>query len=61
MPSIKNVQDMNIFDIQDELTRIRKAAEEAKVTANDLFDGTVTFSNIGNITGTYDGPLIVPP
>eukprot|EP00828_Plagiopyla_frontata_P025187 TRINITY_DN321_c0_g2_i3.p1 TRINITY_DN321_c0_g2~~TRINITY_DN321_c0_g2_i3.p1 ORF type:complete len:582 (+),score=125.52 TRINITY_DN321_c0_g2_i3:174-1919(+) len=61
VPSIKNVQEMNIFDIQEELTRIRKSAEEAKVTANDLFDGTVTFSNIGNITGTYDGPLIVPP
>jgi len=49
VPSIKNVQNLSIFQIQDELNRLRKAADAAKITAADLFDGTVTISNIGYI------------
>ena len=49
VPNIKNCQGLSVLDIQNELLRLRKLAEEGKMGGNDLFDGTITISNIGNI------------
>ena len=48
VPNIKNCQNLSITQIQDELTRIRKASTEGRLGANELFGGTITLSNIGN-------------
>ncbi|EGE83916.2 2-oxoisovalerate dehydrogenase E2 component (dihydrolipoyl transacylase) [Blastomyces dermatitidis ATCC 18188] len=60
VPNIKNVQARSILDIAAELTRLRKVARAGKLTLADLNGGTITVSNIGNIGGTYVGPVIVP-
>ncbi|OJD25857.1 hypothetical protein ACJ73_02766 [Blastomyces percursus] len=60
VPNIKNVQARSILDIAAELTRLSEVARAGKLTPADLNGGTITVSNIGNIGGTYVGPVIVP-
>ncbi|EEH45647.2 uncharacterized protein PADG_01797 [Paracoccidioides brasiliensis Pb18] len=60
VPNIKNVQARSILDIATELVRLTEVARAGKLTPADLNGGTITVSNIGNIGGTYVGPVIVP-
>ncbi|QSS49290.1 dihydrolipoamide branched chain transacylase E2 [Histoplasma capsulatum var. duboisii H88] len=60
VPNIKNVQARSILDIAAELARLSEVARAGKLTPTDLNGGTITVSNIGNIGGTYVGPVIVP-
>lgn len=53
VPNIKNCQGLSILDIQNELTRLKKLAEEGKMGGKDLFDGTITISNIGSVLNNY--------
>lgn len=51
-----------MFEVQEELIRLKKLAEETKLGRSDLADGTICVSNIGAVGGgTYAGPLILPP
>ncbi|AFZ81444.1 2-oxoglutarate dehydrogenase complex protein, putative [Theileria equi strain WA] len=53
VPNVKNVQDLSIRDIQKELTRLQAAANEKKLTGDDIKGGTCTLSNLGAIGGTF--------
>lgn len=60
VPNIKDVANRTILEIASELTRLSALGKEGKLTPADLSGGTITVSNIGNIGGTYVGPVIVP-
>jgi 2-oxoisovalerate dehydrogenase E2 component (dihydrolipoyl transacylase) len=49
VPNIKNVQELSMVQIQQQLNVLRDKAQEGKLTAKDLFDGTVSISNIGKL------------
>lgn len=61
VPNIKNVQDISLLDIQEQLENLRKLSAEARLTAKELSGGTVCLSNIGTIGGVNACPLILPP
>ncbi|KAF5305194.1 hypothetical protein FQA39_LY09282 [Lamprigera yunnana] len=60
VPVIKNVEDRSIFEIAKELDRLLKHRKDGRFTTTDLSGGTFTVSNVGNIGGTYAGPIISP-
>lgn len=61
VPNIKAVQSLSLLQIQHELNRLRGLAQEGRLGMKELTGGSVCLSNIGNIGGTYAGPLILPP
>lgn len=61
VPNIKHVQHRSLLDIAEELARLQKDAGAGKLAVDDLKGGTFTLSNIGNIGGTYTGPVINLP
>lgn len=60
VPNVKNVAARSVADIAEEIARLTALGREGKLTPADLSGGTITVSNIGNIGGTYVGPVIVP-
>eukprot|EP00828_Plagiopyla_frontata_P015325 TRINITY_DN198_c0_g1_i4.p1 TRINITY_DN198_c0_g1~~TRINITY_DN198_c0_g1_i4.p1 ORF type:complete len:499 (-),score=131.82 TRINITY_DN198_c0_g1_i4:87-1583(-) len=60
-PVVKEVESMNIFEIQNELEIIKMKAEKDEILFSEGEDSTVSVFNIGKITGNYCGPLIFPP
>ena len=48
VPNVKNCQNLNIVQIHEELNRIKISAESGKFNSQDLSDGTICISNIGN-------------
>ncbi|CAD8070336.1 unnamed protein product [Paramecium sonneborni] len=61
VPNIKQVQNLSILEVQQQLNKLRKLGDESKLGPNELNNGTICISNIGTIAGTYVGPLILPP
>jgi len=59
-PNIKDCQNKSILEIDQELKRLRNLSDEGHVGSNELFGGTSAISNIGNICGTYAGPVLLP-
>lgn len=59
VPNIKNVQNLSILEIGEELLRLQKAGAAGKLSPLDLKSGTITISNIGNIGGRVVSPVIV--
>eukprot|EP01101_Sappina_pedata_P005106 TRINITY_DN227_c0_g1_i3.p1 TRINITY_DN227_c0_g1~~TRINITY_DN227_c0_g1_i3.p1 ORF type:complete len:488 (+),score=223.41 TRINITY_DN227_c0_g1_i3:137-1600(+) len=60
VPNIKNVQNLSIFEIAQELTRLQELAKNGRLSTPDLTQGTFTLSNIGTIGGTYTSPVLLP-
>jgi 2-oxoisovalerate dehydrogenase E2 component (dihydrolipoyl transacylase) len=59
VPNIKNVQDLSILEIADELQRLKELGDKGQLQPSDLSGGTITCSNIGNIGGTLLHPVLV--
>jgi len=53
VPNIKDVGNLSVIEIQQELMRLAAAAQSGKLAINDIKGGTITLSNIGSI-GTKD-------
>ncbi|KAL5365638.1 2-oxoacid dehydrogenases acyltransferase-domain-containing protein [Aspergillus floccosus] len=60
VPNVKDVANRSILEVAAEISRLSALGKEGKFTPADLSGGTITVSNIGNIGGTYVGPVIVP-
>ena len=61
VPNVKNVDQLTLLEIADEVTRLTEAAREGRVSQADLKGGTITISNIGALGGTYASPIINAP
>jgi 2-oxoisovalerate dehydrogenase E2 component (dihydrolipoyl transacylase) len=61
VPNVKNVQSKSLLEIASELERLQTDASTGKLGMTDLKDGTFSISNIGNLGGTYTGPVINLP
>ena len=47
VPNVKNCQSRSISEIQTDMERLRHDAEAGRVSAKDLFEGTICISNVG--------------
>lgn len=61
VPNVKDVQSKSVLEIATELTRLQADASAGKLGMADLKDGTFSISNIGNLGGTYTGPVVNLP
>ncbi|XP_011636001.1 lipoamide acyltransferase component of branched-chain alpha-keto acid dehydrogenase complex, mitochondrial isoform X2 [Pogonomyrmex barbatus] len=61
VPNIKNVQNLSVFAIAQELNRLQELGRKSSIPLADLTDTTFSLSNIGVIGGTYTKPVILPP
>lgn len=53
VPNIKDVGNLSVIEIQQELVRLAKLAKDNKLGIGDITGGTITFSNVG-VIGTKD-------
>lgn len=61
VPNIKNVQNLSLFEVAQEINAIIERAREGKLTNTDLSGGSVSLSNIGAIGGITATPVINKP
>ncbi|VEN50904.1 unnamed protein product [Callosobruchus maculatus] len=61
VPVIKDVQNLGILEINEELKRLIQSGKQGVFKPSDLAGGTFAVSNIGSIGGTYMKPVILPP
>ena len=61
VPNVKDVRGKSLLEIAMELERLQKDAAAGKLGMADLKGGTFSISNIGNLGGTYTGPVINLP
>ena len=61
VPNIKNVQNLSLFEVAQEVNRIIDDARIGKLSNSDLRGGTISISNIGAIGGITATPVINKP
>ncbi len=61
VPKIRNIDQMNIKEIGQELKEISKLCRELKIDKKEFFGGSMTISSLGGIGGTFFTPIINPP
>jgi 2-oxoisovalerate dehydrogenase E2 component (dihydrolipoyl transacylase) len=58
VPNIKNVQDLSLVEIQKQLVELQERAKTGRLSLDNIRGGTVSFSNIGVIGGTYAKAIV---
>lgn len=53
VPNIKNVQQLSITQIANELSRLQQLGKAGKLATNDLTGGTFSLSNIGAVSKIF--------
>ncbi|MDC1092684.1 2-oxo acid dehydrogenase subunit E2 [Pelagibacteraceae bacterium] len=61
VPKIRNVDQMSIQKIGDELRNTSKLCRELKIDKKEFFGGSMTISSLGGIGGTHFTPIINSP
>jgi len=61
VPSIKNVDQLGIIEIADEIKRLSDLAKARKLSNKELQGGTFSISSLGGIGGKFFTPIINPP
>ena len=61
VPKIRNVDEMNLKEIFEELQRVSKLCKELKIDKKEFFGGSMTISSLGGIGGNFFTPIINPP
>ena len=61
VPKIRNVDQMSIQKIGEELKKTSKLCRELKINKKEFFGGSITISSLGGIGGTHFTPIINPP
>jgi pyruvate dehydrogenase E2 component (dihydrolipoamide acetyltransferase) len=61
VPKIRNIDQMNIQKIGEELKNTSKLCRELKIDKKEFFGGSMTISSLGGIGGTHFTPIINPP
>ena len=61
VPNVKDVRNKSLLEIAEDLARLQADASAGKLGMADLKGGTFSISNIGNLGGTYTGPVVNLP
>ena len=61
VPKIRDVNEMSIQKIGEELKNTSKLCRELKIDKKEFFGGSMTISSLGGIGGTHFTPIINPP
>ena len=61
VPKIRNVDQLDIKEINQELRTVSKLSRELKIDKKEFFGGSMTISSLGGIGGTFFTPIINPP
>ncbi len=61
VPSIKNVGQLGILEIANEIKRLSELAKARKLSIIELEGGTFSVSSLGGIGGKFFTPIINPP
>lgn len=61
VPSIKNVDQLGILEIANEIKRLSDLAKARKLSNKELQGGTFSVSSLGGIGGKFFTPIINPP
>ena len=61
VPKLRNVEQLSIQEIGEELKKISKLCRELKIDKKEFFGGSMTISSLGGIGGTFFTPIINPP
>ena len=59
-PNIKNVQNLNVFEIQNEIKHLVDKSNKGLLTKQDLQGGNAALSNVGTLAGRYSNPINLP-
>ena len=61
VPKVRNVDQMSIQKIGEELRNTSKLCRELKIDKKEFFGGSMTISSLGGIGGTHFTPIINSP
>tara|TARA_Y100001970_G_scaffold103439_1_gene129777 strand:- start:1500 stop:2753 length:1254 start_codon:yes stop_codon:yes gene_type:complete len=61
VPKIRNVDQLGLMEIYEELRRVSKQCKELKIDKKEFFGGSMTISSLGGIGGNFFTPIINPP
>ena len=61
VPKIRNVEQMDLREIFEELQRVSNLCKELKIDKKEFFGGSMTISSLGGIGGNFFTPIINPP
>ena len=61
VPKMRNVDQMGLKEIYEELKRVSKLCKELKIHKKEFFGGSMTISSLGGIGGNFFTPIINPP